>query len=199
MSDSVSSLIEAWGHPALLVLLLLTGIGSPVPEDLLLVTAGYLASADVLDWRLTAGLGWLGVVGSDLLLWAAGRRLAWHAARWQDGHFLSPHRLRRATGWFDRWGNAVILIARLVPGTRAVVFLTAGVRDVSPRTFLVYDGAGAMLWVPAMLALGSAAADHLAGPAGVAEVLGRGTGWMFVVVAALALAWLVMGREESKL
>lgn len=75
-SDPVSSLVEAWGPPAQLALLLLTGIGSPVPEDLLLVTAGYLASTDVLDWRATAGLAWLGVVGSDLMLWAGGRRLA---------------------------------------------------------------------------------------------------------------------------
>jgi membrane-associated protein len=131
------------------------------------------------------------------MLYAAGRRLAWHATRWHDDHLLSPARMRRATRWFDRCGNWLIFVARLVPGTRAVVFVAAGVRGVPPLTFLAYDGLGALLWVPAMLAVGHGAGQQVGGLATLAGLLDHGAAWLFVALAVLALAWLLMGREES--
>src|SRR5688500_9464711 len=47
---SLLTLLETWGYAALLVLLIATGIGSPIPEDLLLLTAGYLIFAGVFLW-----------------------------------------------------------------------------------------------------------------------------------------------------
>lgn len=43
--NTVSNLLATWGYPALLLLLILTGVGSPIPEDLLLLTAGSLGDA----------------------------------------------------------------------------------------------------------------------------------------------------------
>jgi membrane protein DedA with SNARE-associated domain len=195
--DLLPSLLVSWGCPALLVLLLLTGVGSPVPEDFLLLAAGYLLGAGVLDWRLGGVIAWLGVVGSDVMLYAAGRRLARHATHWHDEHLLSLARMRRATRWFERCGNLLILVARLMPGTRAIVFVTAGVRGVPPKTFLAYDGLGALLWVPAMLAVGHAAGQHVGGFDTLAGLLDRGAAWLFVALAVLVLAWLLMGRQHA--
>jgi membrane-associated protein len=78
--------LGSWGYPGLLVLLLLMGIGSPVPEDVLLLSAGYLASAGILEWPRVFVVCCCGVVASDLMLYA-GRHLAWHSERWPEGHF----------------------------------------------------------------------------------------------------------------
>jgi membrane protein DedA with SNARE-associated domain len=94
--------LETWGYIGLLVLLLATGIGSPVPEDLLLLCAGYLVSVGVLEWPLTCLVAGLGVVSSDVVVYLAGRHVAWRSER-HAGTLLSPERLRRATRWFDRW------------------------------------------------------------------------------------------------
>ncbi len=197
--QDVAAVLTSWGYPALLVMLLLTGVGSPVPEDVLLLGAGYLASAGVLDWPGVFIVCCFGVVASDVMLYAAGRHLVWHSERWPEGHFLSPARLHRATNWFDRWGHVLVLIARLVPGTRAVVFVTAGIRAVPLKVFLGYDCIGAFLWVPAILTIGHVAGDRIGGLSELAELLNQETVWVVAFAATLLLIWLSVGREESKL
>ncbi len=71
--DSLSALLGTWGYPALLIMLVITGVGSPVPEDLLLLTAGYLVFTGVFEWAPALGVAGVGVVTSDLLLYSAGR------------------------------------------------------------------------------------------------------------------------------
>jgi membrane protein DedA with SNARE-associated domain len=96
----------------------------------LLLTAGYLVFVGVFEWSLALGISAFGVVTSDLMLYSRGRHIAWRSERWPEDHFLSPERLQRATRWFARCGQSLVLIARLVRGTRAIVFVTAGVHSV---------------------------------------------------------------------
>src|ERR687891_605995 len=58
--ESLSALLDTWGYPALLLLLILTGVGSPIPEDLLLLTAGYLVYTDVFYWPPALFVGVIG-------------------------------------------------------------------------------------------------------------------------------------------
>ncbi|MDP2055796.1 MAG: hypothetical protein Q8L75_19330, partial [Acidobacteriota bacterium] len=50
------------------------GVGSPIPEDLLLLTAGYLVFSGVFVWPAALAIGLAGVVISDVMLFSAGRR-----------------------------------------------------------------------------------------------------------------------------
>lgn len=77
--ETLSAILGVWGYPALLVLLMLTGVGSPIPEDLLLLTAGYLVFSDVFAWPSALAVSLVGVVISDVMLYSAGRHLAWRS------------------------------------------------------------------------------------------------------------------------
>lgn len=195
--ESLSALLGTWGYFALLALLVLTGFGSPIPEDLLLLTAGYLVFAGAFEWSWALGVCSIGVVAGDVVLYFAGRHLAWHSRRPRFSRFLTPARLRRGTSWFDRWGDSLVLAARLVPGTRAIVFVAAGVRAMPLGTFLRYDVLGTLAWVPAMLTTGSVAGARLGSAAAAADWLAATS---LVVAAAwvLVLAWLTLGRGKSE-
>ncbi|MDP3720302.1 MAG: DedA family protein [Acidobacteriota bacterium] len=197
--DSLSIFLSLWGYPALLVLLVLTGVGSPIPEDLLLLTAGYLVFSGVFVWPAALAIGVAGVVISDVMLFSAGRHLAWRSMRGGDNQLLSRERLARASGWFDRVGDRLVFIARLVPGTRAMVFLAAGVRAVPGWRFLRYNLLGAALWVPAMLVVGHASGSRIGNLEAMVAWLSRSAVWVMALAAVLFLMWLSWGREESKL
>lgn len=188
-----------WGYPVLLVLLLLTGIGSPVPEDLLLLVAGYLVAAEVLQYHVTLAVCLAGVVGSDLVLYALGRRLIWRRIDAIESRIASQDRLRRFSRWFDRVGPRAVLIARLVPGTRAIVFIAAGLREIPAGRFLFYSGMGALVWVPVLFRLGRAVGTELGGIEQMASSIQTGAVWMFAAAAVIIAGWLAWGREESKL
>jgi membrane protein DedA with SNARE-associated domain len=197
--ETLSATLGVWGYPALLSLLILTGVGSPVPEDLLLLTAGYLVFSGVFDWPVALTVSFVGVVVSDLMLYSAGRHLAWRSTRWSEGRVLSPKRLERATGWFDRVGDHLVFIARLVPGTRAMVFLTAGARALPVWRFLWHDILGASLWVPGMLVVGYASGSRIGDLETMIAWMTRSSVWVMVIAMVLLLVWLSWGREESKL
>lgn len=195
----VSNVLGTWGYLALLLLLIATGVGSPIPEDLLLLTAGYLVFTDVFQWPVTCFVSATGVVVSDLMLYSAGRHLAWRSDRWPESRLLTPERVRRTTRWFARLGNGAIFIARLTPGTRALVFVAAGARAVPVWSFLRYDAMGAALWVPAMLALGYAFGGRVGGLDAAIGWVNESAVWAVVVAALLLVIWLSWGQEESKL
>jgi len=195
----VSSLLETWGYVALLLLLILNGVGSPIPEDLLLVTAGYLVFVEVFHWPLALAVSAIGVVVSDLILYSAGRHAAWRSSRYADDSLLTPERLRRATRWFKRLGHRLIFVARLIPGTRAIVFLTAGAHGVPVWSFLRYDFLGVALWVPAMLGIGHASGATVGDLDDALAWLSQSAMWAMCAAAFLLILWLSWGREASKL
>lgn len=196
--QTVAELLGTWGYPALFLLLLLTGVGAPIPEDLLLLAAGYLVFAGLFHWPVAFVICTAGVVSSDLLLYSAGRHVARRSAA-AAFRLLPPRRLERATRWFGRLGNRIILVARFVPGTRVLVFVSAGVRAVPLSSFLRYDVIGAALWVPAMLAVGHAAGDRVGDVGDLLRSLHQRAFWALLLLLILVAMWIAWGREESKL
>lgn len=189
--------LEQWGYPALGILLGATGVGSPIPEDLLLLVAGYLISADVFAWRVTLPLAYAGVVGSDCILYWVGTQIRTHSRRWAS-QFIRPERLDVIAPWFN-YGDSIVFIARLVPGTRALVFVSSGVRAMPFRRFLVFDALGAAVWVPLLLWAGAQIGEEIGGIQQLFAYIAR-TGWWLVVAAVvLALVWRLFRTEESKL
>ena len=195
----LAAILGDWGYAALLALLLATGVLSPIPEDLLLVAAGYLVSAGIFSWARTLPLCLVGVVASDVLLYWWGTRIRRGVGSRWAGQVVRSERLARAGAWFDRFGDRAVFVARLVPGTRAVAFVGAGLRGIPLRRFLLYDTLGALLWVPLLTALGSQLGEEVGGLDRLISRVTRIGGWVVLAVLVLAVAWLLRRGEESKL
>lgn len=190
--------LENWGYPAFAILLGATGFGSPIPEDLLLITAGYLISAEVFSWRVALPIAYAGVTVSDCILYWLGTRVRTHSSTWLS-RFVRPAGVQKATGWLRR-GDVVVLVARLVPGTRAVTFIGAGVRGIPFHRFLLLDAIGAAIWVPLVLYLGAQLGEEIGGLERLFARVSQTVWWVIVAIAvALAVAWRFLKAEESKL
>lgn len=189
--------LKQWGYPALALLLGATGVGFPIPEDVLLLTAGYLISAHVFSWHGAVPFAIVGVVGSDCILYWLGTRIRTHSARW-IARFIRPDRLDETAPWF-RYGDRVVLIARLVPGTRAVVFVGSGLRGLPFQRFLVFDVIGAAIWVPLMLLVGAQIGEEIGGIERLFSLIARTAWWLVIPAILLGITWRVFRAEESKL
>ena len=53
----------------------------------------------------------------------------------------------RAVGLFQRWGGAIVLIARIMPLVHGVVSIPAGVTRMRLFPFIVYTAIGSALWI----------------------------------------------------
>lgn len=194
----LAELLGDWGYATYVFLLCATGVGSPIPEDLILATAGYLVSAGVFGWPGAIAAGVFGVVASDALLYGWGRRIRDGAGGGWFSRLVRPDQLARADRWLSRLGPWSVFLARLLPGTRAVAFIGAGLRQMPFNRFLLADIAGALIWVPLVLALGAQLGDEIGGLDRVIGWVGRMGLWVAGAIILLLVVWTRWRAEESK-
>lgn len=142
-----------------MVLLLVAGFGLPMPEDITIALAGYIAWHDgTLDADSTRHLLWpLGlwtlwwVVAGDSIVFGLGRLLGPGALdhRWVKP-WMPAARRRRVERGFDKYGNGILFFARFMPGLRTPIFFTAGTMGIPWWRLWLYDGGAALLSVPAI-------------------------------------------------
>ena len=135
-----------WKYAAVFGALVAAGFGAPIPEEIPIATGGVLVGR---DWADPNGLKWwimlpvciVGVVLCDTILYLAGRKWGRWLIRlnWVQRRMLSPERFQQIEKNFHDYGIRILLIARLLPGIRTPVFLSAGIVKLPFRKFILAD------------------------------------------------------------
>ncbi len=149
-------------YVVVLGLLLLSGFGLPIPEDVPLILAGYLAYFGYADPWVLFPLTFLAVIGADLMVFWLGRRYGHHVPKLPlMRRFLTEKRLAKTEAMLHRHGGKFMFAVRFLPGLRAPAIFTAGNFKVPYWKFLAYDGGAALISVPVILGLAYYFAEHL--------------------------------------
>jgi len=147
-----SSDLAVWGLFALLVL---CGLGLPLPEDIILVTAGALSAANESAWGSVACLMYAGVMLGDSTIFLAGKY--WGGPILRGRLFrkvFSERKHDKVERLFARYGALVLFWGRFLPGLRMPIFFTAGSMRVPYAKLLMFDGLAALISVPAFVWFG---------------------------------------------
>jgi membrane protein DedA with SNARE-associated domain len=192
----LTDLIGQFTYPGVFLILLATGLGVPIPEELPIAIAAMMARWEVMHWpgALLSCLG--GVLAGDLLLYGVGRHfgrriLEWPAAR----RILTPEREARVMETYHRHGLKFVVMARLVMGLRAAAFLTAGLVRVPFPRFILVDLAAVLLSVPLSFGVAYAVADSVAVALARVRELQL---WIAVLVLLVAAGWIVVLRRRRQ-
>jgi membrane protein DedA with SNARE-associated domain len=198
LTGLVSSYIEHFTYIGLFLVLVLCGLGLPVPEELPLLTGGFLAYRGITQFPATLAISFVGVMAGDNSLFFLGRRFGTGVLRYLG--LVRPgtrQRIERLRMFMDRHGHLAIFYARFLAGVRALVYLTAGLAGVTPQRFVVYDALGAIISVPVAVSAGYFFGDQI-------DLAIRYVGGFdrLVLVAALASiifygSHLLLGSGES--
>jgi membrane protein DedA with SNARE-associated domain len=150
--------MEALGAVGVGLAILLETVVPPIPSEVVLPLAGYLAQT-----------GRMGLLAA--LLAATAGSLLGAALLYQLGRWLGPDRSRRWLGRlplvdsadvekafaaFERRGRAAVLLGRLVPVVRSFISVPAGVVAMPWPQFLLYTAIGSALWNGALIGAGVA-------------------------------------------
>jgi len=126
---------------AIFFVLVLTGAGLPVPEEIPIIAAGVMASHGQLDPWLALASCLLGVLAGDCLMYAIGRRFGSNLVREHPfwARFVKPDREAQIEEMIRRHGLKVFFLTRFLVGLRSPVYLTAGILRMPFKRFLVID------------------------------------------------------------
>jgi len=144
--------LSIWGP---FIVLLLCGLGLPIPEDIVLAVAGVLGTIAGRPWYEVALLMYVGVLGGDCITFFAGRHVGgWVLTSKWFQRILSPQKQAKVVDFFDRHGWKGLFLGRFLPGLRAPIFFTAGSMKVPFVKFLFFDGLAGLISVPVFVWLG---------------------------------------------
>jgi membrane-associated protein len=194
----MSELLDSWllGYPALALACVLSGLGMPVPEDVIVLYAGLSIGTGRFAWAPASAIVLFGILLRDAIAWSIGRTLG---SRLLDASWfqraVGPARLTRVTTMLQDHGELAVLGGRFLIGLRAPMFAVAGATGIRFRRFLLWDGLGLCLTTPALLLTG-----YYVGPP-VLELAEAGLPYLRnLVVGAVGLTvawWLWRGRAAE--
>mgnify|MGYP001012768245 FL=1 len=138
-------------------ILMACGLGVPLPEDVSLILGGFLVFEERANLELMMLTGFLGILMGDSLIFLAGRRLGTKVGKEGGGFFsriVTPEKRKRVEGLFARNGEKIVMLARFMPGVRAVTYFTAGSAHMKYSRFIFFDGLAALVCAPVFVYLG---------------------------------------------
>lgn len=142
---------HAFGYPGIFLLMLVENLFPPIPSEVVMPFAGFLAAEG--DFTISGILlaGTLGSLVGALVIYYAGAKLGQsRVERWLERYgkylLLDKQDLDRALDTFERHGSVSVLFGRLVPGVRSLISLPAGMRKMPLAHFLGLTTIGTVLW-----------------------------------------------------
>ena len=180
----IGDVIAALGAIGVGVLTLAEVFFPPIPSEVVLPMAGYLASQDRLSLPAAVISATIGsTLGALLLYWIA-RKLGLDRVNGLLGRIplMEQEDLDRARAWFERHDRSSVLIGRMVPGVRSLISLPAGFERMPVVPFTLLTALGSAIWNTGLVAGGYLLGNQW-------QSIGRYSDWInFAVIAALVVA-----------
>jgi membrane protein DedA with SNARE-associated domain len=143
------------GYPGIMVLMAIESSVLPLPSELVMPPAGYLAAKGQMNSVLAVGAGTLGSVIGALVNYALALFVGEPLLRKYGKYVLvSARSLDRTEAFFRRHGEISTLIGRLLPVVRHLISIPAGVSRMNLGRFIFFTALGAGLWCAILTYLG---------------------------------------------
>ncbi|QQE12786.1 DedA family protein [Planctomycetota bacterium] len=163
MEELINQLATQAPYLIIVGVILLSGFGAPIPEDLPIMLGGFLCGKNdpAASAYVMLPVLFISIVGADGIVFWLGRKYGHHVPKLPLlRRYLTEKRLQKTEASLNKHGGKFIFVARFLPGMRAPAFFTAGIFKLPYWKFLFFDGTAALLSVPIFFFLAFFLADH---------------------------------------
>jgi len=195
------SYLVGYGYLGIILYMILTGCGLPMPEEVAIIGGAALAASGTLNPWLTLGSLLIGALLGDCVMYFIGshfgRRLLNKNRLWK--RLITPEREKNVEALLAKHGVKVLLGARFLVGLRGPMYITAGILKVPFKRFVLADLFCATLVVTLFFGL------TYAYGAQIMRAIHEGEGWLTTIVIAAAIVaagiglWFFLRRKKAEL
>ena len=135
------------GYPGIVVLMAIESSMLPLPSELVMPPAGYLAAKGEMSFAVVVGCGVLGSLLGSLANYGLARWLG-RAFFLRLGKYvlLTEQGLDRSERYFAAHGEISVFMGRMLPVVRHLISIPAGIARMSLLRFVLFTGLGALVW-----------------------------------------------------
>lgn len=159
---TLAPVLNHYGYLAVAGFVLLEDFGVPVPGETILILGAVYAGTGRLNVIAVGIIAAAAAIVGDNIGFAlghyGGRPLVQRFGRYV---FLTPERLDKATGFFERHGPKIVIVARFLEGLRQANGWLAGISRMHWLRFLAFNALGAVLWVGLWTSVGYLSGSHI--------------------------------------
>ena len=190
-------LVARYGLALVFLNVLAEQVGLPIPAVPTLIVAGAAAATGKLSGAAVFGVAVLACYIGDGLWFAGGRIYGRSVLRLLCRVSLSPDScVRQSEYHFERWGKAVLIVSKFVPGLSAVTPPLAGAMRMGWPSFIVLNGIGIVLWAAIPIGAGMLFSGQIERAVEVLERYGLFTIELLGAALALYIAFKWWERQR---
>ena len=151
LSGLIIHLIQNLGYAGIFLLMTLESALLPIPSEVTMPFAGFLAQGGYLNFWIVVFVGALGNLVGSLIAYAIGFYLEESIVlglvkKYGKFVLISEHEYTRAVSWFAKYGNPITFVSRLLPAVRTFISLPAGLAEMNIWKFSIYTFVGSFVW-----------------------------------------------------
>ncbi len=174
------------GYFGIALILVLGGLGLPVPEEAPIILAAVLSKSEKMWWPFALASCMTGVLIGDFIVYFLGyvygeKVLSLRLTR----KFLTKVREAQIQGYFHRHGVKILILGRFAVGFRTAAYLTAGILRLPTLKLFLADLFAASLSTFLMFGLGYVFAHQ------IERSFDTLKNWLLVLGAATVGGWLL--------
>ncbi len=143
------------GYPGIVILMAIESSFLPLPSELVMPPAGYLAAKGELSFVLAIACGVVGSITGALANYGLAHWLGRAVVR-RIGKYvwISEKSLERSERYFAEHGEISTFMGRMLPVIRHLISIPAGVARMDLVKFVTFTGLGALVWCTVLTWIG---------------------------------------------
>lgn len=152
-------LVEHYGLLAIFFLMTAESALIPIPSEITMPFAGFMAGRGLISFWLAVGVGALAnLTGSLMAYWLGYKKgeewVRGAIRKWGKWLLIREEEFDKAKLWFNKYGQWVAFASRLLPVVRTFISLPAGISKMNLRLFSALTFLGSFIWSAFLAYLG---------------------------------------------
>lgn len=193
--EFITSVISSLGYGGIFFLMILESALIPIPSEIIMPFSGFLASTGKLGSVGVILAGSLGNLVGSVITYYLGIRLG-RAFLIKYGKYIlfRVHHLVWTEQLFQKYGDKISFVGRLLPGVRTYISLPAGIGKSNFIKFVVYTLAGSIIWNSLLTYAGiqlGRSWQHIDKYSGYLDIIA-------VVAIAVFIVWIVYSNRRNR-
>lgn len=163
-ADIIKFIVEtvgSLGYIGIFIMMFLESTVFPIPSEVVMIPAGYLAHKGEMNIYIVIILGALGSLGGALFNYYFALKFGrTFLMKYGKYFFVSHETIEKTELFFKDHGHISTFSGRLIPGLRHYISLPAGLARMNLFVFCLYTTLGATIWVIILTVLGYYIGDN---------------------------------------
>jgi membrane protein DedA with SNARE-associated domain len=159
LTELLTSAITSYGYLAVFILMTAESALIPIPSEVTMTFAGFLAGVGVLNIWIAILIGAVGNLFGSLIAFFLGRKMGedWIRVaikKWGKWILVHEKDFDKSLAWFAKYGQGITFGSRLLPIVRTFISLPAGISKMNTKKFALFTFIGSFIWSGVLAFLG---------------------------------------------